>query len=834
MSAEVDDEDDNALGLDDGPIDSLDNTAAKARVKALVKESERKEDYQKRLQRKLQKLDADLAQRREEVEGLQRTLELERKKKSVQAESDKRERSQKALLQEDRIRDQLSEVLYRKTQSQSKNASFELETVLVSFTRPSEAMLYNLTFRLDSETTVEQLRDGACKYWGVDTGDYILMTMGNSKCHGQLKVKECFKHGEIAQLRLEMRQCENVEVSEAELKGIQPKLSKKKKGDSESARFNKEGVERIQKFGENYVPFLRKMGGIYFLLKLRDQKPSEHASKIKLRDFVIFTALAVLTFALYATRRPDAHQYWYMQSIEDKFMMELPVDDAPDSAFTNYVPSFRDISTIDEVWWWLNRTLPVVIWNPSGVDSKSLRNYNLLPGFFSIRVQNSVSTECGDSNKDVVAQLDGAVCTEYWDLDNEDKADLPSLSYYWDYMTSVNVTDPAIRGPSLPWRWRSAAENEKQNVDSIRGLVNVYSASGYQVEYRMDIEPTADQLNKYNDDFLTFRRLEWINIRTRVVIVALTTYNFDYDCWASITLLFEIPPSGRVVTSSSIRPFQPSSTETRGELRETIFDIVRCMVAVYILLFIGMSERRHKTKNHKAGARYYASLNGICDVLISVLIFASALWRFVMFGGSTAAEFMDLFIGSGVNEGFYATKSLGDDYNDVFILEGIVFMLIMFRIISLCRISPTVYLLWHTIGIASKSFLFMAIIFLPTITGFALLAQSAFGESLESFDGTAQTIVYSYAMFSGDANVTQLLKWDTFWSSFFVSVFYTVIKFLLLNVFATVMVDSYYVVRLTCSVQRDERGAKWWLHWACPGILVSMLQSLLSQNSAEG
>ena len=35
-----------------------------------------------------------------------------------------------------------------------------------------------------------------------------------------------------------------------------------------------------------------RMGGVYFLLKLRDSKPSEHSGKIKLRNILIYTVLA--------------------------------------------------------------------------------------------------------------------------------------------------------------------------------------------------------------------------------------------------------------------------------------------------------------------------------------------------------------------------------------------------------------------------------------------------------------------------------------------------------------------------------------------------------------
>lgn len=44
------------------------------------------------------------------------------------------------------------------------------------------------------------------------------------------------------------------------------------------------------------------MGGVYFLLKLRDSKPSEHASKINIRDIIIYTVLAPWSKSLSVAR----------------------------------------------------------------------------------------------------------------------------------------------------------------------------------------------------------------------------------------------------------------------------------------------------------------------------------------------------------------------------------------------------------------------------------------------------------------------------------------------------------------------------------------------------
>eukprot|EP00929_Paragymnodinium_shiwhaense_P114304 TRINITY_DN82652_c0_g1_i1.p1 TRINITY_DN82652_c0_g1~~TRINITY_DN82652_c0_g1_i1.p1 ORF type:complete len:856 (+),score=235.40 TRINITY_DN82652_c0_g1_i1:164-2731(+) len=848
-----DDDDEENEGIEAGVAGITSVVVAKQRIVALLNEQQRKEDYQKRLVRKLQKLDADLAARREDVELQYRQLQTERSKESEQAKSDQREQSNKARMQEERLRDQLSDVLYRKPPSAPGDKSsqeFELDTVLVSFAMPNENVRYNLSFRVDQDTTVLELRNNVCKYWGVEYDDFILMTMANSKCQGDLKVRECFRHGEIAQLKLEQKSLENELVTEAELKAIQPKTSKKRKGRARKSAvsFNSDGVDRIQKFTDNYQSQLKKMGGIYFLLKVKDTKPSEHCSKIKLRDFVVFTIFAVLTFTTYQNRRPSGQGYWFTQGIEESFMINTPLPAIDDTtSYWDEVPKFKEVQTVHDVWLWLNNTLPAVLWNASGQGS-SLPSYNRMLGLLAIRVQSAKKNlrngtmdrtiHCpGENQKALVQKFDIAFC-DYIMADvgegQQETANLSEVKMYWNALSEMNQTDVKFRGPALPWEWKSAEENQKQGIAGVDGTLNNYDASGYLLDYRLDVEDMVPELPKYRQDLTFLRSAQWISTQTRLVSLSLSLYNFDYDMWAACEFLFEISPGGTVVTSHYIRPFRPNTQETFLELQDGYLDWVRLVICIYIAVFVGMAERRHKTKNHKAGILYHFSLNGITDFGMVVSFVTIFIWRSAEFHIKKTSNIMETIVDVDNTRGYYATTRTAQNYNSLFIIEGILFAFIMYRMLSLFRLNHKVYLLWHTIGSALKAYVYMCFMFLPTFLGFVFSANAVWGKYIEGYNSMSKTILRVYQLVEGHFDIEGLVAFDMVSATVYMLAFYAFVKFLLLNIFVTILVDAYYVVKVTSNKTGMEHwNAQRWRDWAIPGLLKDVASALVLKNSAS-
>merc|ERR1719316_1755569 len=128
------------------------------------------------------------------------------------------EKHERLLSQDNTIRRYLESALYE------KRDRFKLETVKVSFVKnENDRKRYNLIYRVDETTKVNQLRLDCCKYWGVAPEDFILINAANMKVSDNLLVKTCFRQGEVARLTLSRKKRTNSLVTEAELKDIQPK-----------------------------------------------------------------------------------------------------------------------------------------------------------------------------------------------------------------------------------------------------------------------------------------------------------------------------------------------------------------------------------------------------------------------------------------------------------------------------------------------------------------------------------------------------------------------------------------------------------------------------------
>lgn len=850
-----DDDDENVLKLLDEPVSKIpDVEAAKERIRALIEDEARKTDYQSRLERKLLTLDTALAQQREEVESLQRTLELEHNKDAQDEESRKTERLQKTLKQEDRIRNYLADVLYRKAPpTKKKDEVFELDTVLISFVQPNNSIRYNLPFRVDGQTTLTNLRNDACAYWDVSTEDFILKTMGNSKCQNEILVKECFKQGEIAQLRLEQKNKEQTSITEAEYKAIAPK------GKKSNRRAGKDkadlGADSVLKFTDRYASTLKKMGGIYFLLKLRDAKPSEHAAKIKPRDIFIYTLLAVLTFLIYFAQKVPGEEYWMCKGITDQLFISVPKP-SYDPALTNSakVPPFPEIREYDDVWDFLQITMPRVFWRnetegdlPGASTDQTIATYNGLPGYIRIRqktVKEAVPhwQHC-DKFKRIVEALPGSKCpsikmTEQNEL--KDNEHFEGLRRYWNYHLVEDKDTDFLRGPAKPWEFVSAEKNSNDHdIGLVHGRSQTYDQGGFQVEYRSELplkEP-AKNLGYYTKDMRELKQKRWIhNATTRAVFIDFNVYNYQYDIWAAVSLLLEFPASGQVVPSYEVRPFKPNLFETPAEYRLTYVLFIRFLIAGYITIVVGTVEMAHKTRNQKPGYTYYTSLNGICDVCISICICASIIVRFVKFNTEQTNKIMLKLDDTDKQRGFKSYADIARDFEWLFIMEGLIFLFTMFRLVSLYRINRTIYLFWHTIGMVFKQGVYMCFLFCPTLLFFTVIAHRIWGAETKAFATMGDSFIAVYHMTKGALNVSHIIELDTILAGTFYGLLYIFVTFLLLTSFAVIFVESYYVVQLTATGGGDPFTYDKFRNWLIHPVLLSCFHFALpgggSQESA--
>jgi len=819
----------------------------KKKYDKLKREKREDELYVKNLQKKLDRLRTDLDARTEAVEDAQRTLAIEENKKDDEEQSRRRERSVKAIAQEDRIRECLSEVLYAKPSSREDANIYELDTVVVSYipAREGRTVRYNLAFRVDGNshdkdrnTSVRELRASACRYWNAHEEDYVLKTMAGNKCQDDIKVSDCFRQGELAQLRLEPKDCDPIEKpTDDEWKAVMgrgkkpPRKGNKKNNDT----FDVSVVEQARKQQDSRDSDMKMLGGTYFLLKKRESKATEHRSKIMIRDMIMYGILLFLTFYSYLLRRPASDSYWCRKGFEDYLSRQSVTNE------NKTVPRFRDLEHHEEVYDWLQYTFVDIFY---GSQTPLLGDFNALLGYVAIRVQNVRHPNdqfwgCSE-NRELVDQLSalGAHCKpNYVNEESQQTGTYADLRSYWDNVTAkaAGKKTSQLRGHTDPYTWRSAELNfDNHSILSYSGHLQTYDASGYMAEYRMNLASRAVPATDFREDLARFRTYGWLASNTRALFLSFTAYNFDYDLWVWASLHFELPDSGVVIKEMKLVPFQPQMMETRAELQETYMDYARVAIALAILILVGQNERHHKIKHQEAGCWYHVSLNGICDIGIVLCIFIGTIWRRTLQGGRSTATWIERVAdeepGRMGELGFYSMESMADQYQRVMVTEGLLMVFIMYRMISFFRINRIIYLLWHSLGLAWKGMIFFSFLLLPTICGFTYLLHIVYGPYTPKYASLPSTLLAVYQMTDGAIDIRPLVQQEKLWALIILILFYVVVKLILGAVFATLVIDGYYVAHLV----DGGPGEKFrWRKWAVPNVVWSIFQKFRNQSVEE-
>jgi hypothetical protein len=87
-----------------------------------------------------------------------------------------------------------------------------------------------------------------------------------------------------------------------------------------------------------------------------------------------------------------------------------------------------------------------------------------------------------------------------------------------------------------------------------------YSAGGYVAAYFL--ETLNDTMSQ---DVWLLRRANWIDTATRVVDFNFILYSVNTDRFVGAQFLFEVLPTGKVVSRFRFTPFRPSQFETSRE-----------------------------------------------------------------------------------------------------------------------------------------------------------------------------------------------------------------------------------------------------------------------------
>lgn len=382
---------------------------------------------------------------------------------------------------------------------------------------------------------------------------------------------------------------------------------------------------------------------------------------------------------------------------------------------------------------------------------------------------------------------------------------LTSIASNWTKLPNVDG-----RGDRLPYKYYDDAE------PVLAGALGRYEGNGYMIDYNLSSPYPETTYKTMLADLTWLNESGWLDMQyTRSVIVSFTVYNIHYDLWQSVDFLFEMPPNGGEMWQfANIIPFRPGLNETPAEIFIHKMDYVRIVLAL-LLLVIMQTEIAHKVKNQKAGVRLFSPPGA---------------------SQQTADAIMDTKVGYDSSGQFRSWTATANMYNEVIILEGVLFFLTMWRMLSFIRLSRHIYLYWRFLGKAMGELAFLSILLVPAFCGFVMMTSNIFANYVRGYDNGAETVMTLLAAVKGDFDLELMFGHDRLWTVLFCTVFFFVIPFLLMNTFIVIMIDAYYTIQLTEG--GDPREYRWdryrWMRWCLPNLVINNLPSWLSDRMSPG
>lgn len=815
----------------------MDVTQCRGLMKKLQAEREKCSELTERLQEKLKALNNELAARREEAERCKNSLEEEQLKNRRQ---EKRRREGLAADEEDNtlalpedkslqdhqeaaatrkegclslveeaLQTQLAkvprsetgqlglkefdemELMVKKSLVDQHKENVNIDTVLITYNVPNSEQQHYLSYRVEHEMKVKQLREDACKYWGISEVEFVLKTMANSKVVDSMKIQDCFEPTEEARLVLAQKNPKQKSILSMEEQNIAPKggpaARKHKAKVSENVGLATEG----QAEGD-LVTQIQELHGLWEFMTQRDRNLVQHLKRIQLRTLLATLALAIATLVSFYMIEPPTQAFFLQRGLMDALQRDGKI-------------LFDDITSQSQMWEWLEQTLPARLFS----NSSQLRNENYFLGYLQVSMQ-----QVGNASSANCVQLtglpSGVTCLPvYYSTATAGTDEIAAVKNYW-----TNVSGKGGRFPDFnPGQYRGTADMKVYGLVAESGMVQSYDESGYSLAYDLQHQPLSDVAVAWEKDMSFLKNHGWVNPRTRRVTVTLGSYNANYDKWCSVWFHLELPATGAVWPSGRVKIFLPAVFEGSVGQDQIILDAIRLVLALYMGCYQAYTEAKQEREKTGTLWNYFLSVKGLADLLIGTMMLAIFIQRFFVLKlkGSSNNYRNDM------SQGFFlSVQAAAKSYWELSCAEAILFAIIVLRLTFLLRINRHFFVLWTTLQRALKAYARYTLVFLPIMIGFVITSHSMWcSVELEqrSFFGSLTSVIM--LLYSTDG--LSQINIERPWMVVYLAGFYVASKLVLINCWIGVFVGVYQQTRVEAGYQPSDYAwtRSQYINWAC-------------------
>lgn len=350
---------------------------------------------------------------------------------------------------------------------------------------------------------------------------------------------------------------------------------------------------------------------------------------------------------------------------------------------------------------------------------------------------------------------------------------------YGTSWTDLNGTEP----PSH-YVYRDA---ESLNGYPYWGRLAIYNGGGYVVELRESL----------NDLLFKMKQLEnegWIDKFTRAVFIEFTVYNPGINLFAVATLLAEWHPTAGVVASYRFEPVRLFSY-----MQSAILFQIACEVA--FLLFIVFFIYREVKCIMKEKGKYLQNFWNMVE--ISIIGFSIAGVVIYFYRLIVSNQLTSVFKNSHGNE-YMKFQYIGYWNEMLSYLIGWLVFLATLKFLKLLRFNRRMSLLAATLRNGWKSMFHFGIIFTIVFLAFIQLFYLVYHTNIYIFANFINSMEAGFLMMMGKFDIYSMMMMEPLITPVFFFLFVLTITFILVNMFVSILNESFSSVKHDITKQPNE------------------------------
>ncbi|VDM15866.1 unnamed protein product [Hydatigera taeniaeformis] len=345
----------------------------------------------------------------------------------------------------------------------------------------------------------------------------------------------------------------------------------------------------------------------------------------------------------------------------------------------------------------------------------------------------------------------------------------------------------ALAHDDLPLEYRYTRAVERDGFFT-KGQLGFYSGGGYVHELRGSSSQLMEEMHN-------LRKQQWIDRRTRAVIVEMTTFNPGSYLFGITVIKFELSGTGGVLPSFRIEPANLLSFSASGV---KAFELACQILFVIALVTMVIKEIRNLCRQR---LRYFSTFQAWAQMfIISCSFGAIAIYSYITMEVKRLT--LEFYRSNGNG---YANFQMVANWNEILsYLVALVTFVAILMLMHILRFNKNIGLLGSVLRYANRDMKYFFIVFAIIFFSFVVTFYLLFFDTMAAYSTMISSMETSFQIVLGKFDVKGMYEREPILGPVVFATFSLFIIFIMLSMFVAILTDSFEVVRRDPSLQSHD------------------------------